>query len=98
VPTADETDQNRAIITVLGHDRSGIVAAVATALSQHDANILDISQTILQGTFTMTMLVDLAPSDVEFSQLQEQLDSLSKEIGVQITMQREEVFKFMYRL
>lgn len=98
MPTADETDQNRAIITVLGHDRPGIVAAVSTELSERSANILDISQTILQGTFTMTMLVDLAPSDVEFSQLQEQLESLSKEIGVQITMQREEVFKFMYRL
>ena len=46
----------------------------------------------------MTMLVDLGPSDVEFSKLQQQLDSLSKEIGVQITMQREEVFNFMYRL
>ena len=55
----NEDSKNRAIITVLGSDRSGIVAAVATALSQHDANILDISQTILQGTFTMTMLVDL---------------------------------------
>ena len=96
--TTNEDSKNRAIITVLGSDRSGIVAAVATALSQHDANILDISQTILQGTFTMTMLVDLGPSDVEFSKLQQQLDSLSKEIGVQITMQREEVFNFMYRL
>lgn len=94
----NEDSKNRAIITVLGSDRSGIVAAVATALSQHDANILDISQTILQGTFTMTMLVDLGPSDVEFSKLQQQLESLSKEIGVQITMQREEVFNFMYRL
>lgn len=96
--TTKEESKNRAIITVLGSDRSGIVAAVATALSQHDANILDISQTILQGTFTMTMLVDLGPSDVEFSKLQQQLESLSKEIGVQITMQREEVFNFMYRL
>ena len=96
--TTNEDSKNRAIITVLGSDRSGIVAAVATALSQHDANILDISQTILQGTFTMTMLVDLGPSAVEVSKLQQQLDSLSKEIGVQITMQREEVFNFMYRL
>lgn len=98
MPTVDETDQNRAIITVLVHDRPGIVAAVSTELSERSANILDISQTILQGTFTMTMLVDLGPSDVEFSKLQQQLDSLSKEIGVQITMQREEVFNFMYRL
>lgn len=94
--TGDE--QSRAIITVLGSDRSGIVAAVASALADHEANILDISQTILQGIFTMTMLVDLGASDVEFSALQAQLDELSRELGVQITMQREEVFNFMYRL
>ena len=96
--TTDDESKTRAIITVLGSDRSGIVAAVATTLARHDANILDISQTILQGTFTMTMLVDLKASNVDFAQLQEELDNLSGEIGVQITMQREEVFKFMYRL
>lgn len=90
--------KNRAIITVLGSDRSGIVAAVAGTLAEHDANILDISQTILQGIFTMTMLVDLGDADVVFAELQEQLGALSKELGVQITMQREEVFNFMYRL
>lgn len=89
---------SRAIITVLGSDRSGIVAAVAGALAEHDANILDISQTILQGIFTMTMLVDLGEATVVFAELQEQLACLSKELGVQITMQREEVFNFMYRL
>lgn len=92
-PTTD-----RAIITVLGSDRSGIVAAVAGALAEHDANILDISQTILQGIFTMTMLVDLGDADVEFTVLQEQLAALSTDLGVQITMQREEVFNYMYRL
>lgn len=90
--------QNRAIITVLGSDRSGIVAAVAGVLSEHDANILDISQTILQGIFTMTMLVDLKDSDVSFKALQAELQDLSQKLGVQITLQREEVFRFMYRL
>lgn len=94
----DEAAKNRAIITVLGSDRSGIVAAVAGALAEHDANILDISQTILQGIFTMTMLVDLGDADVVFAELQEQLGTLSKQLGVQITMQREEVFNYMYRL
>jgi ACT domain-containing protein len=89
---------SRAIISVLGSDRSGIVAAVASALADHDANILDISQTILQGIFTMTMLVDLGDASVAFAELQEQLSGLSEELGVQITMQREEVFKYMYRL
>ena len=88
----------RAIITVLGTDRSGIVAAVAGTLADHNVNILDISQTILQGIFTMTMLVDLADADVDFVTVQDELALRSKELGVQITMQREEVFKFMYRL
>lgn len=94
----ENESNNRAIITVLGSDRSGIVAAVAGALAEHDANILDISQTILQGVFTMTMLVDLGEADVVFAELQDQLATLSQKLGVQITMQREEVFKFMYRL
>ena len=87
---------NRAVITVLGSDRPGIVAAVAGALSERSANILDISQTILQGIFTMTMLVDLAQAD--FSELKARLDQLSETLGVQIMMQREEVFRYMYRL
>ena len=93
-----QDSKNRAIITVLGSDRSGIVAAVAGTLSDHDANILDISQTILQGIFTMTMLIDLKDATVEFAGLQEELAQLSEQLGVQITMQREEVFSFMYRL
>ena len=93
---AEETASGHAIITVLGSDRPGIVAAVAGALSEREANILDISQTILQGTFTMTMLVDLASA--EFSELKAALDGLAEQLGVQINLQREEVFKFMYRL
>ncbi len=93
---ADSAQGNRAVITVLGSDRPGIVAAVANALSERDANILDISQTILQGIFTMTMLTDLGSAD--FSELKSTLDGLSESLGVQIMMQREEVFKFMYRL
>ena len=95
---SDEDAQNRAIITVLGSDRSGIVAAVTGVLSEHDANILDISQTILQGIFTMTMLVDLKDTDVSFKALQAELQDLSQKLDVQITLQREEVFRFMYRL
>lgn len=96
--TTNESTKNRAIITVLGSDRSGIVAAVTGTLAEHDANILDISQTILQGIFTMTMLVDLESSNVDFATLQGQFEELSGKLGVQITMQREEVFNFMYRL
>ena len=98
MPMPLDQSTNRAIITVLGSDRSGIVAAVAGTLAEYDVNILDISQTILQGIFTMTMLVDLESAKVEFSVLQAQLDELSHTLDVQITMQREEVFNFMYRL
>ncbi|MBM6774259.1 ACT domain-containing protein [Olsenella profusa] len=94
--TTESAQGSRAVITVLGSDRPGIVAAVAGALSEREANILDISQTILQGIFTMTMLVDLASAD--FSELKDALDGLSESLGVQIMMQREEVFKYMYRL
>lgn len=95
---AEETASGRAIITVLGSDRPGIVAAVAGALSEREANILDISQTILQGIFTMTMLVELPAAADAFQRIQGRLDALGTELGVQTTMQREEVFRFMYRL
>ena len=92
----DAASENRAIITVLGGDRPGIVAAVAGALSEREVNILDISQTILQGVFTMTMHVDFGAAD--FSELKAKLDELSSALDVQIMLQREEVFRYMYRL
>lgn len=91
-----ESTTDRAVVSVLGADRSGIVAKVATLLAEQNVNILDISQTILQGLFTMTMLVDLQGSD--FGTIHDGLEALSKELGVQVTIQREDVFKFMYRL
>ena len=87
--------QGRAILTVLGSDRAGIVAAITQVLANHD---LDISQTILQGIFTMTMLVDLTAVSVEFDALKEELDEVAKSLGVQVMLQREDVFRFMYRL
>ena len=90
--------KNRAIVTVLGKDRSGIVAEVARVFADHQVNILDITQSILQGIFTMTMLVDLTTSDVSFAELQHLLNQVSDQIGLQITMQREEVFNYMHRL
>lgn len=96
--TSDAQTSNRAIITVLGSDCPGIVAAVSGALAEREANILDISQTILQGIFTMTMLIDLGQADDGFSTIQAELTELADKLGVQVTVQREEVFKFMYRL
>ena len=98
MPNTEAASSNRAIITVLGSDRPGIVASVTGELADREANILDISQTILQGIFTMTMLIDLGQADDGFSTIQAELTELADKLGVQVTVQREEVFKFMYRL
>ena len=87
-----------AIISVLGADRPGIVAAVSAVLAESKVNILDISQTILQGTFTMNMLVDLQNAERDFACIQDTLAELSDSLGVQISMQRKDVFTYMYRL
>lgn len=88
----------KCVISVLGKDRSGIVAAVAVALSDCGANIDDISQTILDDMFSMTMLVTLDVQTADFNTVQERLDAVGKEIGMQITIQREDVFQFMYKI
>ena len=91
-------NQTRLVVSVLGADRSGIVAAVATRLADHGANIVDISQTILDGIFTMTMLVDLDETKVSFDTLRDAVVSLNDQLDVQIQVQREDVFKFMHRI
>ncbi len=91
-------DQTRIVVTVLGADRSGIVAAVATKLAENNGNIVDISQTILGGIFTMTMLVDLDETKTSFDTLRNALVALDKDLGVQIQVQREDVFRFMHRI
>ena len=88
----------KCVISVLGKDRSGIVSAVAVALADCGANIDDISQTILDDMFSMTMLVTLNPEVADFNTVQERLEIVGKEIGMQITIQREDVFQFMYKI
>lgn len=89
---------NRGIITVIGIDRVGIIAAVTDTLARHEVNILDISMTTLQEMFTMIMIVDLAKMTVDFTTLLEHLQDRGREVGVKVTMQREEVFKAMHRI
>ena len=91
-------ESTRIVVTVLGADRGGIVAAVATKLSENNANILDISQTILDGIFTMSMVVELDESVTSFDTLRQALLALEEALGVQVQVQREDVFKFMYRI
>lgn len=90
--------QERVIITVMGTDRVGIIAGVATALSEQNVNILDISQTILQDFFTMIMIADIAASKVSLQELQVLLKKRGEEIGVQIIAQHEDIFKYMHRV
>ena len=92
-----EISSSRIVITVLGKNRPGIVAGVTRVLGEANVDIRDITQSILEDIFTMTMLVELGES-VEFSELKGKLDDLSESLGVQITLQREDVFRYMYRL
>ncbi len=87
-----------AIVTVLGHDRVGIIAAVCTLLANRNVNILDISQTILQGAFTMVMSVDIGACEIAFGELAAELDELGKDMGLSIRIQREGIFDAMHRI
>ena len=88
----------KCVISVLGKDRSGIVAAVAVALADCGANIDDISQTILGDIFSMTMLTTLDTNTADFNTVQNRLEKVAEELGVQITLQREDVFQYMYKI
>ena len=88
----------KCVISVLGKDRSGIVAAVATTLAACNANIDDISQTILDDIFSMTMLVTLDTEVADFNTVQERLEAVGEDLGVQVITQREDVFQFMYKV
>ena len=82
----------KAIVTVLGRDRVGIIASVCALLSEYNINILDISQTILGDMFSMTMLTTLDTEKADFNAVQEKLEGVAAELGVQITIQREDGF------
>ncbi|MGN0990029.1 MAG: ACT domain-containing protein [Candidatus Ventricola sp.] len=88
--------KNTAVVTVVGNDTIGIIARVSAALSHHEANILDISQTVLSGMFNMIMIVDISLS--RFAQLSDELDALGSELGLQIRIQRSEIFDAMHRI
>lgn len=91
-------ESQKLIITVIGHDQVGIIASISAILAQSNINILDISQTILQGFFTMVMVVDSANSRIEISELREILSLKGKEMNLVITIQHEDIFKFMHRI
>ena len=88
----------KTVLSVLGKDRKGIVATVATTLFEAGANIDDIQQTLLSDMFSMTMLVTIDEERCSFNELQERLAVDGDKLGMQITLQREDVFTFMYKV
>ena len=88
----------RAIVTVIGKDQVGIIAAVCALLSEKNVNVLDISQTVLQEYFTMIMLVDVKEADLPFADLAELLKREGEAKGLSIRMQREDIFNAMHRI
>ena len=88
----------KSIITVVGKDTVGIIARVCAYLADNNINILDISQTIVQGYFNMMMIVDMNKVSTEFGTISQELDVLGENIGVIIKCQREEIFDQMHRI
>mgnify|MGYP005811731957 CR=1 FL=1 len=88
----------KTIITVVGNDKVGIIAKVCTYLAENQINILDISQTIVQGYFNMMMITDASASSKEMGQVSKELEELGEEIGVVIRCQHEDIFNMMHRI
>lgn len=88
----------RAIVTVIGKDKAGIIASVSNVLAQNNVNIEDISQTIVQGNFTMIMLTDLTHSNLPLRELASVLSELGEKIGVSVHVQHEDVFNAMHKV
>ena len=87
-----------AIVTVVGQDKVGIIAAICILLSEYNLNILDISQTILHGAFTMVMAVDVSKSTASIGELSEALSKLGTKMELSIRIQREEIFDAMHNI
>jgi ACT domain-containing protein len=92
------TKSHRIIVSVIGRDRVGIIATVSAMLSEARANILDISQSVMDEFFVMIMMVDIADASVSFEALKKTLNAKGEEMGLKIDAQHEDVFKYMHRI
>ena len=88
----------KAIVTVVGKDRVGIIASVCTLLAEFNVNVLDISQTVMQGYFTMMMATDVSACSVPLADLVTRIEDIGKEMGLSIRVQREDIFEAMHRI
>jgi ACT domain-containing protein len=89
---------SRAILTIIGSDRVGIIAGIANALADANVNILDISQSVIREYFTMIMMVDVSGSTLSFEALKHALAERGDQLGVKVEIQREEIFQAMHRI
>ena len=88
----------KAVVTVVGKDQVGIIASVCMHLASFNVNVLDISQTVMQGYFTMMMVVDVSASNVPLADLVKQMEQKGKEMNLSIRLQREDIFEAMHRV
>ena len=95
-PDCGGYNMKKAIVTVVGHDRVGIIARVATLLAEYGVNVLDISQTVMNEYFTMVMLVDVQGCTAEFTVLRDALNRLGEEMALSIRIQHEDIFNAMH--
>jgi len=88
----------KAVVTVLGIDSKGIIAHVSAILFENDANILDISQTVLSDYFNMVLVADISSAACSFEKLSGELTALGEKMGLQIRIQRSEIFEAMHQV
>ena len=88
----------KAIVTVVGKDRVGIIASVCTALAESNVNVLDICQTVMQGYFTMMMATEVSMCKIPLADLVTKMEEIGKEMGLSIRVQREDIFEAMHRV
>lgn len=88
----------RAVLTVIGKDKVGIIAGVSQKLAELDMNILDVSQTIMDSYFTMMMVLEISKDKNDFEEIRAELNALGEKLGVTISIQNEEIFNVMHKL
>ncbi len=88
----------KAIVTVVGKDKKGIIAKISNVLFEKSVNIIDISQTIMQDMFTMIMMVEFDSNSVSVGEIDTALDVIAEDMGLSIHVQREEIFSSMHRI
>ena len=88
----------KAIVTVVGRDRVGIIAAVCAKLAEFNVNVLDISQTVMQGCFTMMMVTEISDCTISLGELAKEMEALGVQMDLSIRVQREDIFQAMHRI